>query len=145
MARFFYGGPQLSRQNQKPHGKTENLTAKTKTSRQNQKAHGKNKDLTAKPNTSQEKPNTLRTAKANTHGKTKAILLLLWSIWFCPDVFCFYCEVFGFAVTVVGHHRPPPDLPSLMSLTIVGPVSRSHELATDFLHFLKKVKLQKIL
>jgi len=36
----FYGGPQLSRQNQKPHGenkipkgKTENLTAKTKTSR----------------------------------------------------------------------------------------------------------------
>ena len=45
----------------------------------------------------------------------------------------------------MGHHRPPPDLPSLMSLTIVGPVSRSHKLATDFLHFLKKVKLQKIL
>ena len=45
-----YGGPQLSRQKQKPHGKnkiphgkTENLTAKTKTSRQNQKPHGKNK------------------------------------------------------------------------------------------------------
>ena len=77
---FDYGGPQLSRQNQKahgknkiPHGKTENLTAKTKyltrqnrkpqktkTSQQNQKPHGKNKiphgktkDLTAKPNTSQ--------------------------------------------------------------------------------------------
>ena len=39
-----YGGPQLSRQNQKPHGKnkiphgkTENLKAKTKTSRQNRK------------------------------------------------------------------------------------------------------------
>ena len=68
-----YGGPQLSRQNQKPHGKTENLTAKTKyltakpktsrqkqnTSRQNRKPHGKNKiphnktkNLTAKPNTS---------------------------------------------------------------------------------------------
>ena len=45
-----YGGPQLSRQNQKPHGKnkiphgkTENLTAKTKASRQNQKPHDKNK------------------------------------------------------------------------------------------------------
>ena len=43
-----YGGPQLSRQNQKPHGK--NITAKPKTSRQNQntsrqnqKPHGKNK------------------------------------------------------------------------------------------------------
>ena len=74
-----YGGPQLSRQNQKPHGKnkiphgkTKNLTAKTKyltakpkTSRQKQKPHGKNKiphdktkTLTAKPNTSQQKPNT---------------------------------------------------------------------------------------
>ena len=61
----YYGGPQLSRQKQKPHGKTENLTAKAKTSRQNQntprqnqKPHGKTKDLTAKPNTSQQKPNT---------------------------------------------------------------------------------------
>ena len=69
--------------------------------------------------------------KANTHGKTKAILFLLWSIWFCREVFgfavryfvfavrflvlpwgilflpwcfCFCREVFGFAVTVVGHH-----------------------------------------
>ena len=47
------------------HGKTENLTAKTKTSRQNQKPHGKNKiphgktkNLTAKPNTSQQKQNS---------------------------------------------------------------------------------------
>ena len=31
-----------------------------KTSRQNQKPHGKTKDLTAKPNTSQQKPNTSR-------------------------------------------------------------------------------------
>ena len=52
-----YGGPQLSRQNQKPHGKnkiphgkTENLMAKTKyltakpkTSRQNQILHSKSK------------------------------------------------------------------------------------------------------
>ena len=51
-----------------------------------------------------------RTAKTNAHGKTKAILLLLWSIWFCREVFgqccreifCFCREVFGFAVTVVG-------------------------------------------
>ena len=53
----YYGGPQLSRQNQKPngknkipHGKTKNLTAKTKyltakpkTSWQNQILHSKNK------------------------------------------------------------------------------------------------------
>ena len=77
----YYGGPQLSRQKQKPHGKTENLTAKAKTSRQNQntprqnqKPHGKTKDLTAKPNTSQQKTK-YPTAKANTHGKTKVILL----------------------------------------------------------------------
>ena len=62
-----YGGPQLSWQNQKPHGKTENLTAKTKTSRQTQKPHSKNKichdktkDLMAKPNNTQQKPNTSR-------------------------------------------------------------------------------------
>ena len=49
-----YGGPQLSRQNQKPHGKnkiphgkTKNLTAKTKY-------------LTAKPKTSRQKQNTSR-------------------------------------------------------------------------------------
>ena len=61
------------------HGKNKNITAKPKTSRKNQKPHGKTKDLTAKPNASGQKPNTLKylTAKANTHGKTKAILLLL--------------------------------------------------------------------
>ena len=52
---YTYGGAQLSRQNQKPHGKnkiphgkTENLTAKTKTSRENQKPHGKTKYFRAK-------------------------------------------------------------------------------------------------
>ena len=79
----YYGGPQLSRQNQKPHGKnkipyvkTENLTAKTKylttkpkPSRENQRPHGKTKYFTAKTK--------YLTAKANTHGKTKAILFLL--------------------------------------------------------------------
>ena len=86
-----------SRQNQKPHGKnkiphgkTENLTAKTKylstkpkTSRQNQRPHGKTKYFIVKAK--------YLTAKANTHGKTKATLFLLWSIWFCR-------EIFGFAV-----------------------------------------------
>ena len=59
----YYGGPWVSRQNQKPHGKTKNLTAKLKTSRQNQKPHGKTKCLKAKPNTFTAKPNTF-TAKA---------------------------------------------------------------------------------
>ena len=88
---------------ERPHDKTKYVTAKTK----------------------------YLTAKANTHGKTKAILLLLWSIWFsrdvccfcrevfgfavryfglpwgfcfCREVFCFCRKVFGFAVTVMGHH-----------------------------------------
>ena len=74
---------------QKPHGKTKNLTAKTK------KPHGKTKDLTANSKYFTAKTKYL-TAKANTHGKTKAILFLLWSICFCR-------EVFGFAVTVLGH------------------------------------------
>ena len=52
------------------HGKTKNLTVKTKTSRQNRKPHGKN----------------------------KAILFLLWSFWFGREVFCFCRAVFGFAV-----------------------------------------------
>ena len=72
------------------HGKTKNLTAKTKTSRQNQKPHGKNKiphgktkNLTAKPNTSQQKQNSFGFAVG---------------IWFYREVFGFCCEVFGFAV-----------------------------------------------
>ena len=80
------------------HGKTKNLTAKTKyltakpkTSRQKQKPHCKNKiphdktkDLTAKPKSERPHGKTkyftaktkYLTAKANTHCKTKAILLL---------------------------------------------------------------------
>ena len=64
-----YGGPQLSEQNQKLHGKNKNFTAKPKTLRQKQRPHGKNKYFRAKTK--------YLTAKANTHGKTKAILLLL--------------------------------------------------------------------
>ena len=37
-----YGGPQLSWQNQKPHGKNKNITGKPKPSRQNQILHSKN-------------------------------------------------------------------------------------------------------
>ena len=77
-----------SRQNQKPHGKTKDLTAKPKTSRQNQRPYGKTKYFRAKTK--------YLTAKANTHGKTKAILLLLWSIWFCREVFGFAVRYFVF-------------------------------------------------
>ena len=70
--------------------KTKYLTAKPKISRQKQKPHGKTKNLTAKPNTSQQKPNTSRQKQIPT---TK------------PKLFCVCREVFGFAVTVVGHRR----------------------------------------
>ena len=84
------------------HGKTKNLTAKTqylaatqKTSRQNQKPHVKSKYLTAKPKTSN--------------------LVLPWG-------FCFCLEVFGFAVTVVGHHsfciKFEKNLPFVFQVTI---------------------------
>ena len=77
-----------SRQNRKPHGKTKNFTAKTtylttkpKPSRQNQRPHGKTKYFTAKTK--------YLTAKANTHGKTKAILFLPWGFWFYREAFWF--------------------------------------------------------
>ena len=66
-----YGGPQLSRQNQKPHGK-------------NKIPHGKTENLTAKPNTSQPKQNSL--------------IGFAVGICFCGEVFGFCCEVFGFAM-----------------------------------------------
>ena len=86
-----------------PHGKTKNLTARTKyltakpkTSRQKQKPHG-NKKPHGKTK--------YLTAKANIHGKTKAnftfavkYLVLPWGFWFRR-------VVFGFVVTVVGHHN----------------------------------------
>ena len=98
------------------------VMAKPKTWRQNQKPHGKTKDLMAKPNTSQQKPNTSR-QKQIPMAKPKlfrscsevfgfatryfvfavryfgfAVMFLSWGFWFC-------CDVFGFAVTVVGHHK----------------------------------------
>ena len=79
-----YGGPQLPRQNQKPHGKNKNITAKPKyrtakpkTSRQKLKPHGKNKiphgktkNITAKPKYRTAKPKTSR-QKQKPHGKNK--------------------------------------------------------------------------
>ena len=119
-----YGGPQLSGQNQKPHGKNKNIMAKPKTSRQkqntswqNQKPHGKNKiphsktkNLTAKPNTSQRKQNSFGFAMGicfyrkvfgfccEVFGFAMRSLGLPWGFWFCREVFCFCCGVFGFAV-----------------------------------------------
>ena len=110
-----YGGPQLSRQNQKPLGKTK-------------KPHGKTKNLTAKPKTSRQKQITSRQNQSYFAVKYLVlpwgILFLPWGFWFCREVFCFcrevfgfaimflflpwgfwFCrDVFGFAVTVVGHH-----------------------------------------
>ena len=113
---YSYGGPQLSLRSKRfqssywannsdnCHGKTKNPTAKTKsltekpkTSRQKQKPHSKTKNLTAKPKTSRQNQ-ILHSKNQIPHGKskyprhwTKAILFLLWSIWFCR-------KVFGFAV-----------------------------------------------
>ena len=85
-----YGGPQLSRQNQKPHGKNKNITEKQKPDGKYKIPHGKNKiphsktkNLTAKPNTSQRKQNSFGFAVG---------------ICFCHKVFGFCCEVFGFVV-----------------------------------------------
>ena len=71
-----HGKTKTSWQNRKPQGKNKNLTAKTeylttkpKPSQQNQRPQGKTKYFTAKTK--------YLTAKANTHGKTKAILFLL--------------------------------------------------------------------
>ena len=94
--------PKTSRQKQKHHGKTKNLTAKTKY-------------LTAKPNTSQQKQNSFGFAVGicfcrevfgfccEVFGFAVRSLVLPWGFWFCRELFCFCREVFGFAVKVVGH------------------------------------------
>ena len=102
------------------HGKTKNLTAKTKY-------------LTTKPKTSWQNQRPHDQIVQIPHGKSKyprqnqryfafavKYLVFPWGFWFCREVFCFsrevfwfcrevfcFCrEVFGFAVIVVGHHRP---------------------------------------
>ena len=78
-----YDGPQLSRQNQTPHGKSKNFTAKPKTSRQNQIPHSKN---------------TIGLVLPWVFAFAVRSLVLPWGFWFCREVFCFFREVFGFAV-----------------------------------------------
>ena len=63
-----YGGPQLSRQNRKPHGKNKNITGKSKTSRQKQ-------------NTSRQKQNTSR-QNQKPHGKPKYFTAKTKQLWF---------------------------------------------------------------
>ena len=102
------------------HGKTKNLSAKTKTSRQNQQPnaenkipHGKTKNLTAKPNTSRQNQ-----IDQILHSKSKIALVLpwvfvfavrylvstvkylvlSWGLWFCREVFAFVVRYFVFAV-----------------------------------------------
>ena len=96
------------------HGKTKNLSAKTKTSRQNQQPngenkmpHGKTKNLTAKPNTSRQN----QIVDQILHSKSKIALVLPWVFAFAVRYlvstvkylvlswgFCFCREVFVFAV-----------------------------------------------
>ena len=100
-----YGGPQLSRQNQKPHGKNKIRHSKTK------KPHGKNKNLMTKSNTHGKKQ--IPHSKSKYPRQTQSYfafavkyLVLLWGILFLPVrflvlpwCFFFFCrEVFGFAV-----------------------------------------------
>ena len=88
------------------HGKTKNFMAKTKTSRQNKKPPGKNKT-----------PHSKRKIALFCRGYLlllwgTGIWFLLWSIWFCREVFGFAVRYlflpWGFwfcrPVTVVGHH-----------------------------------------
>ena len=89
--------PKTSRQKQKHHGKTNNLTAKTKyltakpkTSRQNQIPHSKNKIGLVLPWVF---PFAVRYLVF-----AVKYLDLSWGLLFCPEVFCFCREVFGFAV-----------------------------------------------
>ena len=126
-----YGGPQLSRQNQKPrgknkipHGKTENLTAKPSTSRQKQNTsrqnqilhnknkipHGKTENLTAKTKTARQnqKPhgkNKRPHANPNTSQQKPNTSRQKQIPTAKPKLFCVCREVSGFAVTVVGHRR----------------------------------------
>ena len=87
---LYYGGLQLSRQNQKPHGKNKIRHGKTKKLHgKNKIPHGKTKNLTAKTKYLTAKPKTSRQNQI-LHSKNKIALVLPW-------VFAFF-TVFGFAV-----------------------------------------------
>ena len=92
-----YDGPQLSRQNQTPHGKSKNFTAKPKTSRQNQIPHSKNTIGLVLPWVFAF-PVRYLVLCCEVFGFVVRSLVLPWGFWFCREVFCFCREVFGFAV-----------------------------------------------
>ena len=73
----YHGGPQLSRQNQKPHGKNKNITAKPKTSRQNQILHSKSKIALVLP--------WVFAFSVRFSVLPWGILFLPWGFWFCRD------------------------------------------------------------
>ena len=90
------------------HGKTKNVTAKTKyltakpkTSQRNQKPHGKNKNIMAKPKTSRQKQNTSR---QNQILHSKIALVLPWG-------FCFFRDSCG--PPYVGLEPAPLDVKSI--------------------------------
>ena len=56
--RISYGGPQVSRHKEEPHGTNKNVTAQTRTSRHKQEPHGTNKNLTAQTKASRHKQTT---------------------------------------------------------------------------------------
>ena len=92
-----YGGPQLSWQNQKPHGKNKNITAKPKPSRQKQIRHSN------WPNTSRQKQITTAKPKlfcfcCEVFGFAVRYFVLALRFWFCCEVFCFCRDVFVLAV-----------------------------------------------
>ena len=104
------------------HGKTKNVTAKTKyltakpkTSQRNQKPHGKNKNIMAKPKTSRQKQNTSRQNQKPhgknkiPHGKTKYFTAK--QLWFCREVFVFFRDSCG--PPYVGLEPAPLDVKSI--------------------------------
>ena len=94
-----YGGPQLSRQNQKPHGKDKNVTAKPKTSRQKQnpKTSRQNQILQSKSKIALVLPWVFAFAVRYLVFAVK-YLVLPWGLWFCREGFGFVVRYFVFAV-----------------------------------------------
>ena len=121
--------PKISRQKQKPHGKTKNLTAKQNTSRQNQILHSKNKIALVLPWVFAFVVRYLVFAVKylvcrEVFGFAVRFLFLPWGFRFCREVFCFCREDFGFAVTVVGHRTS----------TVIDVVPRTRKLWQDVGH-----------
>ena len=104
-----YGGPELSRQKQKHHGKTKDPTVKPKTSRQNQILHRKSKIVLVWPWVFAFAVRYSWFQCYEVFGLAVRSLVLPPGFWFCREVFCFCREVFSFAVTVVGHRSFSPQ------------------------------------